>query len=62
MSTTNGRVEWDCEGCGVHVYAFGIDSVPKHQMCITCVKLNEMAITADEFWQLHRRLNHGDSG
>lgn len=33
--------EWDCEGCGVHVYALGVEAPPAHQMCAVCAWLCE---------------------
>jgi hypothetical protein len=35
------HVEWDCEGCGAHVFAFGTARVPLHQFCATCLWFNE---------------------
>jgi hypothetical protein len=29
-------IEFDCEGCGVQVFAFGIDAAPETQMCAVC--------------------------
>jgi hypothetical protein len=29
-------VEYDCEGCGVHVVSFGIATTPEQRFCATC--------------------------
>ncbi len=29
-------VEYDCEGCGVHVYGLGYAHIPKNHMCSGC--------------------------
>lgn len=33
---TAGVVEFDCEGCGVHVLGYGRDTVPKSHLCAVC--------------------------
>ena len=35
------ETEWDCEGCGVHVVAFGINQQPIHGFCATCAWLSQ---------------------
>lgn len=47
--------EFDCEGCGAHVYHYSLSEPPKHMFCATCLWLNEYA-TADEFWILYKRM------
>jgi hypothetical protein len=39
--TTCPEVAYDCEGCGLHVYSFGITKVPRHQLCAVCAWLCE---------------------
>lgn len=51
-------IEFDCEGCGAHVYATG--RVPKHQLCATCAWLCEFIPDPDQFWQLYARLRQPD--
>lgn len=34
-------LEYDCEGCGIHVYAIGIATVPTHNFCAQCAWLCE---------------------
>jgi hypothetical protein len=48
--------EFDCEGCGAHVYAFGQDKPPSHQFCATCVWLCEHVPDPDEMWDLYAHL------
>ena len=33
--------EYDCEGCGVHVFAFGIPAPPDSMFCATCAWWSE---------------------
>lgn len=33
---TAGVVEFDCEGCGVHVTGFGRDTPPASHLCSVC--------------------------
>lgn len=34
-------VEYDCEGCGSHIYNAGYDKVPKTGLCLMCAWLCE---------------------
>jgi hypothetical protein len=34
-------IEYDCEGCGCHVCAYGIERIPIHSLCCTCAWLCE---------------------
>ena len=47
-------IEFDCEGCGLHVYAFGIDTVPKHHFCAACAWLCEFVPDPEEMEQIRR--------
>jgi hypothetical protein len=50
-----GIVEFDCEGCGVHVIAFGITARPRHGFCAVCAWLTEF-IDPSELDRVRRRL------
>jgi hypothetical protein len=54
-------VEYDCEGCGVHVYLVGQDKVPVSQLCKTCEWLCEFADDLTEMMQMHDKLNRSPS-
>jgi hypothetical protein len=43
------HVEWDCEGCGAHVFAYGIARVPRHQFCAVCLWCNEHLYPGEMF-------------
>lgn len=51
-------IEYDCEGCGIHVYAYGRDAAPMTGFCGTCEWLCEhvpdpeemMAIRVEHDW------------
>jgi hypothetical protein len=49
-------VEFDCEGCGVHVIAFGIEAAPRHQMCATCAWMCEFVPDPVEMMELRNRV------
>lgn len=38
---TMAAVSYYCEGCGMHVFAFGIARVPAHGFCSVCAWLCE---------------------
>lgn len=44
-------VEFHCEGCGVHVAAFGINRPPLHQFCAVCAWLCEHVPDPEEMWE-----------
>ena len=50
---SDGKVEFDCEGCGVHVLSFGRDRVPVSHLCATCEWLCEFVPDPDEFWAIY---------
>lgn len=50
-------VEFDCEGCGVHVFEMTSDSVPKHHFCSTCLWLNEHVPDPEEMLRLRKKLD-----
>jgi hypothetical protein len=49
-------IEFDCEGCGVHVFAFGRETVPPNHLCATCEFLCEFVLDPDEFWSLYLQM------
>jgi hypothetical protein len=49
-------IEFDCEGCGVHVFAFGRDTVPLTHLCATCEWLCEFVPDPEELMAVRRRL------
>jgi len=49
-------VEFDCEGCGVHVATFGPEVIPKNHMCATCEWACEHIPDPDEFWEFIKRM------
>jgi len=55
--------EFDCEGCGAHVYHYSLSKPPKHMFCATCLWLNETDLSAEEFWLLYKQIcaSSGDS-
>jgi len=55
--------EFDCEGCGAHVYHYSLTKPPKHMFCATCLWLNETDLSAEEFWLLYKQIcaSSGDS-
>ena len=52
-------IEFDCEGCGVHVLSFGPERVPKSHLCATCEFLCERVLEPDLFWSLYLRMSAG---
>jgi hypothetical protein len=42
-------IEFDCEGCGVHVVDLGRVEVPASRLCGTCARLSENIL-----WSLYR--------
>jgi hypothetical protein len=51
-------VEFDCEGCGDHVWAVGSDTVPEHRMCCVCDWLCEWVRDPEEIVKLRKELRH----
>jgi hypothetical protein len=49
-------IEFDCEGCGTHVFEFRREAVPTSQLCATCEWLCEFVPDPDEFWQAYQRM------
>lgn len=49
-------IEFDCEGCGCHVFGLGRDTVPASHLCATCGWLCEFVLDPDEFWAAYQRL------
>ena len=59
-------VEYDCEGCGVHVVALGIAARPGHGFCSVCDWLNDHVWGnywkgLPEFWELYRHCGLNDN-
>jgi hypothetical protein len=48
-------IEFDCEGCGVHVVDLGSVTAPASRLCATCAWLCEFVPDPGEFWQAYRR-------
>ena len=48
-------IEFDCEGCGAHVYGVGRDTMPPSRMCATCEWMCEFLPDPDEFWAVYSR-------
>ena len=51
-------IEFDCEGCGIHVFSFGDETVPTSHLCGTCAFLCEFVPDPVEFWAAYQRLLH----
>jgi hypothetical protein len=51
-------IEYDCEGCGVHVVGLGRDSVPKSGLCGVCEWYNEHVPDAEEMIRVMRLTGH----
>jgi hypothetical protein len=49
-------VEFDCEGCGIHVYAFGRNRVPVSHLCATCEWLCEHVPDPVEMMVMRKRM------
>jgi hypothetical protein len=49
-------IEFDCEGCGWHVIAIGIDEPPRHGFCATCAWLTEY-VAPEEIMAIRKRLD-----
>jgi hypothetical protein len=49
-------VEYDCEGCGVHVINFGRDRVPVSGFCAVCEWLCEFVPDPEEMMALRLHL------
>jgi hypothetical protein len=54
-------LEWDCEGCGTHVFAFGRTAIPKHLFCATCEHLCAFVANPEEIERIRRRLGEFDA-
>lgn len=50
-------VEYDCEGCGIHVFGFGRDTVPKSHMCATCEWMCEFIPDPQKMMDMRRHLD-----
>lgn len=48
-------VEYDCEGCGAHVFGSGRDTVPKSHMCTVCEWLCEHVPDPEAMMDLRQR-------
>lgn len=53
---SDGVIEFDCEGCGYHVFACGIARVPAHGLCDTCAWLCEYMPDPEEMMALRAML------
>jgi hypothetical protein len=54
-------IEFDCEGCGDHIYGVSISHVPKDQLCSTCLFLDiYLRDNLKEFWAVYKRLHRSD--
>jgi hypothetical protein len=53
-------IEYDCEGCGVHVIAIGIDAAPSHQFCGVCEWLCEFVTDPEEIEAIRKRCPFAD--
>jgi hypothetical protein len=47
-------IEFDCEGCGWHVIAVGLDRVPKHGFCATCAWMQEFITDPEEMMRVRK--------
>jgi hypothetical protein len=54
-------VEFDCEGCGVHVVQLGRDAVPVSCMCAVCEWLCEHIPDPVEMMAARRRMDSRDN-
>ena len=59
-------VEYDCEGCGVHVVALGIVAPPGHGFCSICDWLNDFVWGnygkgLVEIWELYEHCGLNDN-
>jgi hypothetical protein len=52
------HVEWDCEGCGCHIIAFGIARIPSHQLCGSCLWFCEY-LNPEDIAEVRRFLQPG---
>lgn len=51
---TQGSVGFDCEGCGLHVLAFGIEKPPVHGFCAQCAWMCEFVPDPEEMMEMRR--------
>jgi hypothetical protein len=49
-------IEFDCEGCGVHVVDLGSVTAPASRQCVVCEWLCKFVLDPDEFWSAYRRM------
>ncbi len=49
-------VAFHCEGCGDHVFAFGIAAPPAHGLCSVCAWLCEEVPDPEQMMRLRRML------
>jgi hypothetical protein len=48
-------IEFDCEGCGVHVVDLGSVTAPTSRQCVTCEWLCKFIRDPVEFWAAYQR-------
>lgn len=51
--------EFNCEGCGAHVFALGRPTAPASMLCATCEWLCEFVPEPEGFERIYRRLKTG---
>jgi hypothetical protein len=49
--------EWDCEGCGYRVFAFGQTEIPAHGLCAICAFLCEHVPDPNDMMAVRRALD-----
>jgi hypothetical protein len=62
MTERIARAEFDCEGCGIHVYSIGRDTIPTSQLCSVCEWLCEHVPDPEEMMRLRERLGLIEQG
>jgi hypothetical protein len=50
-------IEFDCEGCGVHVVDLGTVEVPESRLCAVCGWLCEFVPDPVEMMEMRKRLD-----
>jgi hypothetical protein len=56
ISPVPNDIEFNCEGCGVHVVAFGLATIPKTGLCAMCEWLCEFVPDPEEMMAVRQRL------